>query len=108
MVHTYDIQSLDLSCPPASDPEELNLEILPTTYESQAHEINKWAPDYQALMPMFGWLPADVIQQTFIREQQTLSLNIEVIFLKRDSWNLRFCFIFYFLSLTFVENFLSS
>jgi len=50
MVHTYHAQLLDLSHPPAPDP---------------AHEINKWAPNCQALMPMFGWLPADVIMLTF-------------------------------------------
>ena len=63
MVHTYQAQSLDLSHPPAPDPEALD--ILPTLYESHAHEINKHAPDYQSLQPMFGWLPADVIKQTF-------------------------------------------
>jgi len=65
MVNTYHAQSLDLSCPPAHDPENPDLDILPTMYESQAHEINKWVPDYLALMPMFGWLPADMIKQTF-------------------------------------------
>ncbi len=62
MVHTYNVQSLDLSHPSAPDPEDAVLDILPMLYESQAHEIDKWVPNYQALMPMLGWLPADVIQ----------------------------------------------
>ena len=34
-------------------------------YQSHAHEITKHPPDYQALQPMFGWLPTDIIKQTF-------------------------------------------
>ncbi len=41
--------SLDLSHPPAPDPEDPALDILPTLYEFHAHEINKHAPDYQSL-----------------------------------------------------------
>jgi len=70
MVHTYCAQMLDLSCPHVSDPEEFNLDDQTTQYESQAHEINKQAPDYQALMPMFGWLPAS--------EATILSKNFEI------------------------------
>jgi len=44
------------------DTDNRELEVLPVIYDSHAHEINKRAPDYQALMPMFRWLPADVIQ----------------------------------------------
>ena len=40
MVHTYNVQSLDFSCPPASDPEDLDLDILPTIYKYHAHKIN--------------------------------------------------------------------
>jgi len=65
MAHTYQAHSLDLSHPPAPNPEDPALDILPTLYESHAHEINKHAPNYQSLQPMFGWLPADVIKQTF-------------------------------------------
>jgi len=83
MVHTYHTQTLDLSCPIASDPEELNLEILPTMYESQSHEINKWAPNFQALMPMFGWLPADVIWQTFTVMTQYTCLLMSTLLKKR-------------------------
>ncbi len=65
MVHTYHAQTLNLSCSPTSDPEEPKSDILATTYVFHTREINKQAPDYQALMPIFRWLPADVIQQTF-------------------------------------------
>jgi len=82
MVHTYHAQVLDLSCPPTSDPEEPNLDSLPATYESQAHEINKQAPDYQALMPMFGWLPANVIQQTFAVTTQYTCLPMSTLLKK--------------------------
>ncbi len=41
MVHTYQAQSLYLSHPPAPDPEDLALDILPTLYDSHAHVINK-------------------------------------------------------------------
>ena len=74
-------QSLDLFHPPALDPEALN--ILPTLYESHAHEINKWAPDYQALMPMFGWLPADVIKQSFAVTTQYACLPMSTLLKKR-------------------------
>ncbi len=52
-------------------------------YESQAHEINKRAPNYQALMPMFGWLPADVIQQTFAVTTQYARLPMSTLLKKR-------------------------
>ncbi len=62
IIHSYQAHSLDFSCPPAPEPEDPALDILPTLYESHTHEINKRAPDNQMLMPMFGWLPADVIK----------------------------------------------
>jgi len=37
----------------------------PSLYKSHAHEVSKHPPDYQSLRPMFGWLPADSIKQTF-------------------------------------------
>jgi len=54
MVHTDQAHLLDLSHPPVPDPENPALDILPTFYESHAHEINKHAPDNQSLLPMFG------------------------------------------------------
>ena len=83
MVHTYQAQSLDLSHPPAPDPEDPALDMLPTLYESHAHEINKHAPDYQALLPMFGWLPADVIKQTFEVTTQYARLPMSTLLKKR-------------------------
>ena len=56
---------------------------MPTMYESQAHEINKQAPDYQALMPMFGWLLADVIQQTFAVTTQYAHLPMSTLLKKQ-------------------------
>jgi len=82
MVHTYHTQLLNQSCPTPSHPEEFNLDVLPTTYESQTHEINKRVPDYQALMPMFGWLPADVIQQTFAVTTQYTCLPMSTLLKK--------------------------
>ncbi len=82
MVQTYQTQMLDLSCPPASDPEDFNLDFQPTMYDSQAHEVNKWVPNYQALMPMFGWLPADVIQQTFAVTTQYARLPMSTLLKK--------------------------
>ncbi len=52
-------------------------------YESQAHEIKKQAPDYQALMPMFGWLPANVIQQTFAVTTQYACLPMATLLKKQ-------------------------
>ena len=82
MVHTYQAQSLDLSHPPTPDPEDPTLDILPTLYESHAHEINKHAPDYQALLPMFGWLPADVVKQTFEVTTQYVQLPMSTLLKK--------------------------
>ena len=82
MINTYHAQTLNLSCPPASDPDDLDLDILPTMYDSHAHEVNKWVPDYQALMPMFGWLPADVIQQTFAVTTQYACLPMSTLLKK--------------------------
>jgi len=82
MVHTYQAQSLDLSHPLAPDPEDPALDILPTLYESHAHEINKHTPDYQSLLPMFGWLPADVIKQTFEVTTQYAQLPMSTLLKK--------------------------
>jgi len=82
-INTYHAQLLDLSNTPASSPEDPNLDILPTMYESHAHEINNWAPGYQALMPMFGWLPADVIKQTFAMITQYACLPMSTLFKKQ-------------------------
>jgi len=65
MVHTYKAHSLGLSSSPSPPADDPSRDLIPTIYESQAHEIKKHAPDYQALCPMFGWLPLDVIQRTF-------------------------------------------
>jgi len=46
MVCTYQANLLDLSHQPAPDPEDPALDILPTLYESHAHEINKHALKY--------------------------------------------------------------
>jgi len=43
MIHTCHAQMLGLSCAPTPIP---NADALTTTYESQAHEVNKHAPDY--------------------------------------------------------------
>jgi len=83
MVHTYQAQSLDPSHPSAPDPEDSALDILPTLYESHVHEINKHAPDYQALLPMFGWLPADVIKQTFEMTTQYARLPMNTLLKKQ-------------------------
>jgi len=82
MVHTYHTQTFDPSCIPASDTEEPKSDILATTYVSHTHEINKQAPDYQALMPMFGWLPVDVIQQTFAVTTQYAHLPMTTLLKK--------------------------
>ncbi len=58
MINTYHAQTLNLSHNSPTNSEDFPLDHMHTMYESQAHEINKWALDYQALMPMFGWLPA--------------------------------------------------
>jgi len=79
MVHTYQAQSLGHSHPPAPNPENPALDI----HESYAHEINKWAPDYQALMPMFGWLLADVIKQTFEVTTQYACLPMSTLLKKQ-------------------------
>ncbi len=83
MVHTYQAQSLDLSHPPAPNPEDHSLDILPTLYESHSHEINKHAPDIQSLLPMFGWLPVDIIKQTFEVTTQYAQLPMSTL-LKRQ------------------------
>jgi len=83
MVHTYNAQMLDPSCSPASDPVAPNADALTTTYVSQAHEVHKRAPDYQALMPMFRWLPADVIQQTFAVTTQYAHLPMSTLLKKQ-------------------------
>ncbi len=83
MVYTYNTQSLDLSHPPAPNPLDPTLDILPTLHESHTHEINNQAPDYQALMPMFGWLPADVIKQTFAMTTQYAHLPMSTLLKKR-------------------------
>jgi len=83
MIHTYNTQSLDLSHPSVHDPDDTNLDILLTLYESHAHKINKQVPNYQALMPMFGWLPADVIKQTFAVTTQYACLPMSTL-LKRQ------------------------
>jgi len=83
MVHTYYAQMLDLSCPPASGPEDPDLDIVPTMYDTHAHEVNKWVCNYQALWPMFRWLPADVIQQTFAVTTQYACLHMSTLLKKR-------------------------
>ncbi len=83
MVHTYHAQSLDLSSPSVPDPDNPALDILPTLYESHAHKINKQAPDYQALMPMFGWLLAEVIKQTFEVTTQYAHLPMSTLLKKQ-------------------------
>jgi len=83
MMHTYQAHTLDLSHSPASDLEDPGLDILPTLYESHAHEINKHTPDYQALRPMFGWLPADIIKQTFEVTTQYARLPMSTLLKKR-------------------------
>ena len=83
MVHTYHAQMLDLSCSPTSAPEDHDLDILPTMYDTHAHEVNKRAPGYQALMPMFGWLPTNVIQQTFAITTQYAHLPMSTLLKKR-------------------------
>jgi len=37
MINTYHAHSLDLSHPPAPNPEDPDLDILPTMYESHSH-----------------------------------------------------------------------
>ncbi len=64
MVHIL-IKLIHLTFPiHAPNPEDPTLDILPTLYESHAHEINKHVLDYLSPQPMFGWLPAHVIKQT--------------------------------------------
>jgi len=82
-VHTYLAHTLDPSCSPPSELMESTVNALTTTHESHAHEINKCAPDYQALMPMFGWLPTDVIQQTFAVTTQYARLPMSMLLKKR-------------------------
>ncbi len=82
MVHTYHALMLDLSHHPAADPEDPALEIIPTMYESHARKIKKRVPDYQALMPMFGWLPADMIKQTFAMTTQYACLPMSTLLKK--------------------------
>jgi len=83
MVNTYHAQTLDLSHAIPSDPEDSPSDVMPTLYESQAHEINKQGHDYQALMPMFGWLPADMIQQTFAVTTHYAHLPMSTLLKKR-------------------------
>ncbi len=83
VVHTYHAQTLGLSCSPASVPDDLDLGILPSTYDSHAHEVNKRAPNYQALQPMFGWLPADMIHQNFAVTTQFACLPMSTLLKKR-------------------------
>ncbi len=85
MRHDQHIMYTPLTYPihPAYDPEDPDLEVLPTMYESHSHEINKQAPDYQVLMPMFGWLPADVIKQTFAVTTQYTCLPMSTLLKKR-------------------------
>jgi len=61
MIHTYKVHMLD-SLQGSMDPYN---DLIPTAYESYAHKIKVHAPDYEALRPMFGWLPLDIIQHTF-------------------------------------------
>jgi len=44
-------------------------------YESHSHEITKHPPDYQALQPMFGWLPKDISKWTFEVTTQYLGFS---------------------------------
>ena len=54
-----------------------------TWYESHAHEITKHPPDYQALQPMFGWLPMDTIKRTFEVTTQYARLPMSTLLKKR-------------------------
>jgi len=83
MVHTYHTYTLNLSCSPTPNPEESYFDILTTEYKTQAHEINKQAPNYQALVPMFGWLPTEVIQQTFAVTTQYAHLPMTTLLKKQ-------------------------
>ena len=43
---------------------------LPTLYQAHERRIQPKDPDYEALCPNFGWLPTDVIKQTFQNSTQ--------------------------------------
>jgi len=66
IMHTYQAHAGNNCCiSEHHNPDDTALEDQPPLYESHAHEVSKHPPDYQLLRPMFGWLPADLIKQTF-------------------------------------------
>ena len=45
-------------------------ECILSTYNTQNHEVARQTPDYEALRPLFGWLPIDIIKRTFAATTQ--------------------------------------
>jgi len=70
MMHTYQAHIADLAgtthcLPELPDPEDTTSDNQPCLYESHTHKVHMHPPNYQLLWLMFGWLPADLIKQTF-------------------------------------------
>jgi len=88
MLHTYQANLANLagtmySLPELRDTEDTTLDDQHCLYKSHAHEVNKHPPDYQLLRPMFGWLPADLIKQTFEVTTQYARLPISTLLKKQ-------------------------
>jgi len=85
MLHTYQAHlagtthTLTEHC----NTEAITLTNQPCLYESHAHEVNKHPPDYQSLQPMFGWLPANLIKQTFKVTTQYAQLPMSILLKKQ-------------------------
>ncbi len=84
MMHTYQAHAGNNCCiSEHHDSNDTALKDQPPLYESHAHEVSKHPPDYQSLRPMFGWLPANLIKQTFKVTTQYAQLPMSILLKKQ-------------------------
>jgi len=88
MLHTYQANLVNLTGTTCSlielqDTEDTTSDDQPCLYKSHAHEVSKHPPDYLSLKPMFEWLHADLIKQTFEVTTQYTCLPLSTLLKKQ-------------------------
>ena len=62
--------------------EEVIQDCIGHAYTVKNHQINRQTPDYEALRPLFGWLPTDVIKRTFAATTQFARMPMSAVLQK--------------------------